>query len=63
MGVILALSNYFQKKSYLRDRTLQSQTTLRIQNMSGCSYQMQRNVVLSGKFQLVISHNLSEGNK
>ena len=31
--------------------------------MSGFSYKMQSNVVLSGKFQLVICQNLSRGNK
>ena len=53
MGVILALKVYFQKMSYLFDATMNK-------NMTGCLYQMPRNVVLSGKFPLLICKNLSE---
>ena len=60
MGVILALSVYFQKVLYLYEIILQYQATLGVQNILGYSYELQCNVVLSEEKKRKKHSNLPE---
>ena len=61
MWEILALSPYFQRMSYFLWMNFTTQYTMNTKYFS-CAYQLQCNVVLIAKFNLVTCKNLSSGN-